>query len=511
MSRRMERLVRVAIGLPVSVVVVSVAVVGEVRNLAVIVGAVLVGLVLALIALVRWRDETPPGWVPAVFGTAGLVTITVVLVLGLDTDPRRLTLLHALVVVAAAFGTPARARLVLAGVTVAAVAVATVADPRTSVPTVVVAQTGGTALLAWITLRVVGALEAAVEAEAASRRSSELRAASLTSLLQLQRLDPETVRAAVLRGAEAAGLAEVDLIAPEAAGSHRDSRRIETPVLIDGEVVSLLVGRVVDEDADEDVRDAVSLLAVEAGRAFGRAARHAAEAATVAELRRLDQLAHDVASTVSHELRTPLTVVDGLSATLHDRWDELSPERRADLTARIAANAERLAAIVRALAGPEAFSDTELDVDRRSVALQPMVEAIIARLEVVLDTHPVRLEVAPVTVVADPDLLDRVLENLVANAAIHTPSGTPIRVVIRRAGRQAEIAVEDDGPGIAPEDLPHLFDRFFRAGESTTRATGGLGLGLPFARQVVRAHDGVLSVRSAAGAGTRFVFRLPLV
>ncbi|MTV26664.1 hypothetical protein FTX61_14760 [Nitriliruptoraceae bacterium ZYF776] len=510
MRRPVELLIRVAVSLSVVVVVVHAVVVGEVADATVLTTVIVGGIVLAAAGFVPDRGAEPPLALVLTVGLVGLVALTVALLFGLDADPRRFTLIHAVAIVAAAFGMPARVRSAYVAVAVAACAIVLVADPRTDHPAVVGAQLGGLVLTGWITLRVVQAYEAAIVAESASRSAAERRAGSLASVLALQRLDLDAVRAAVVEGAERAGLRGVELRDPDdPEAAVAPPGWVAVPIRTDGEVVAWLVGDQVRDVADPDVRETVELLAEEAGRALGRAAQYAAEAAMVAELRRLDQLAHDVVSTVSHELRTPLTVVDGLGATLHARWDELSVARRADLAGRVAANAERLSGIVRALAGPAAFEDGALRLHPRPIAVAPMVDALVARLAELLAGHPVSVAVDDVVVVADPDLLDRVLENLLTNAAKHTPPGTEVRVTTTRVDGEVELAVVDDGPGIGPDDLPHVFERFYRAGGPTTRAAGGLGLGLPLARQVVHAHGGELTVESSLGLGTRFVFRLP--
>jgi len=112
-------------------------------------------------------------------------------------------------------------------------------------------------------------------------------------------------------------------------------------------------------------------------------------------------------------------------------------------------------------------------------------------------------------VLADPDRLAQVLRNLLSNALRHTPPGGQISISARAADDAVEIAVADTGEGIQPEDLPHVFDRFWRADRSRTRETGGSGLGLAIARQLVEAQGGAIGVESEPGRGSRFWFMLP--
>ena len=109
----------------------------------------------------------------------------------------------------------------------------------------------------------------------------------------------------------------------------------------------------------------------------------------------------------------------------------------------------------------------------------------------------------------DTQAIGRVLNNLVGNALRHTPAGGGIKVHAQRASGGVEVSVTDTGEGIREEDIPHVFERFYRGEKSRSRATGGAGLGLAIARGIVRAHGGDIQVQSEAGKGTSFVFRIP--
>jgi two-component system sensor histidine kinase BaeS len=111
---------------------------------------------------------------------------------------------------------------------------------------------------------------------------------------------------------------------------------------------------------------------------------------------------------------------------------------------------------------------------------------------------------------ADPHRVRQALGNLVANALRFTPSGGSVVVSVEQSGRQVVWTVSDTGPGIAPEHLPHLFDRFYRADPSRSRSTGGSGLGLAIVRHLVEAHGGQVEVASEVGRGSTFVIRLPV-
>ena len=112
---------------------------------------------------------------------------------------------------------------------------------------------------------------------------------------------------------------------------------------------------------------------------------------------------------------------------------------------------------------------------------------------------------------AEPLLLERVLENLLSNAAKHTPEGTAIEIAARHMDGDVEISVADEGPGIPAEELRYLGDRFFRGGDPNARRTRGTGLGLAVVREILKLHDSALEIESQEGRGSRFSFFLPAV
>jgi signal transduction histidine kinase len=123
----------------------------------------------------------------------------------------------------------------------------------------------------------------------------------------------------------------------------------------------------------------------------------------------------------------------------------------------------------------------------------------------------VQAEAQPATVEADPDRLQQVLLILIDNAVKHTPAGGKVAVHVRRHGQSAQVEVSDTGSGIAPEHLPRIFDRFYRADKARAREQGGTGLGLAIAKMLVDAHGGQLQINSTLGVGTQATVTLPLV
>ncbi|WP_027344938.1 sensor histidine kinase [Hamadaea tsunoensis] len=210
---------------------------------------------------------------------------------------------------------------------------------------------------------------------------------------------------------------------------------------------------------------------------------------------------------VAHELRTPLANLRGYLEALADGVIPPTPELFASLheetllQQRIVDDLQELAlAEAGALAYHRAAVDLADLAETTRAAFLPQAETAGVR---------VRVEAVPLTVPGDPDRLRQVLGNLVRNAVAATPDGGTITIGVRPAGGRAIVEVADTGRGIAAADLPHVFDRFWRADAARARSTGGSGLGLAIAREIVTAHDGTMSVVSSEGAGTVFTVELP--
>ncbi len=420
---------------------------------------------------------------------------------------------------------------------------------------------GGAVLTIAATTRSSTVLSRSLVAEERSRRAAEQHARLLSSVARTNTLDPDQVLRATVDGllevgfASAAvreldherrvarlveGAARFDLKLAEELGfddgdfgqvarsgqpavlrsAKTDPRNhlalplrdlLTLPLLDGGVVRATVTAGTADAPVTEEMLDAARFLAEQASDALVRARAYREDHRTVGELQWLDVRTQDFISTASHELRTPLTVVQGLGQTLLDHWQELDADRRRDLLDRIESNAERLATMVRSLLDTSAVESGALQPSTVPVSVRPTVTALIHRLSGVLVDHPVTVTVEPdLTVEVDPGLFEHVLENLLANAVKHTPPGTTVHVVGRRQHERAIVSVRDDGPGIAPDDLPHVLDRFYRGGDPTRREAGGLGLGLALAREVVEAHGGQLGVVSRRGEDTTFSFDLPL-
>jgi PAS domain S-box-containing protein len=287
------------------------------------------------------------------------------------------------------------------------------------------------------------------------------------------------------------------------------------PLLVDERLIGVLhVGsRDADRFGDRDVRLlelAAERIAVAIERATAREAeRHARETAEAANR------AKDVfLATVSHELRTPLSPIMTWTRILRDRTLDETRVRRALDTIDRCARAQ--AQLVEDLLDVSRIISGKMPLDPRPTALVPVVERAVEAVRPAADAKGVslrtELEPRPASVLGDPERLQQVLWNLVANAIKFTPRDGRVVVSLAHAGSHVEIAVADTGQGIAPEFMPHLFERFRQADMTTTRAHGGLGLGLAIVRHIVEAHGGTVYAESAGvGRGAVFTVRLPLV
>ncbi|MFE9442907.1 sensor histidine kinase [Streptomyces sp. NPDC006602] len=211
---------------------------------------------------------------------------------------------------------------------------------------------------------------------------------------------------------------------------------------------------------------------------------------------------------IAHELRTPLANLRGYLEALRDGVVEPTPELLASLHEE-AMLQQRIVDDLQDLALAEAGT---LTYHPAQVDLRELLETGRTAHHAQAESAGVALELEaprPVFVTADPDRLRQVVGNLVGNALRATAAGGSVTLALIPRGELAVVEVRDTGKGIAAKDLPHLFDRFWRADASRGRATGGSGLGLSIARQIVTDHRGTIEVRSAVGAGTTFTIVLP--
>jgi signal transduction histidine kinase len=235
-------------------------------------------------------------------------------------------------------------------------------------------------------------------------------------------------------------------------------------------------------------------------------------ASQLAELERVASRRRELLANVSHDLRTPLTSMQGYLETLLMRHGSLDPTEERNYLETAARHSERLGRLV-----SELFELTKLDAGEVTPRLEDFLPAELAhdiaqKFSLDAQQRQVSLNAASVdgrlSVHADIGMVERVLENLVENALRHTPPGGSVSIELSRSAQRARVVVRDTGKGIAKEDLPSVFERYYRANRS---APGGhVGLGLEIARRIVRLHGGDIVVESEVGRGASFCFDLPL-
>lgn len=248
-------------------------------------------------------------------------------------------------------------------------------------------------------------------------------------------------------------------------------------------------------------------------RAEDRTRYEAALAARAEELSEANRLKDEFLATVSHELRSPLNAIVGWTRMLKlgVPGDDAARARALDTIERNARLQEQL---IGDLLDVSRIVTGKLRLDARPVALLPIVHSALDVVRPAAEAKGVALEAAfdspGHTVLGDPDRLQQVLWNLLSNAVRFTPHGGRVMLRIATVSAHAEISVSDNGEGIAPEFLPHVFERFRQADAALTRRHGGLGLGLSIVRHIVELHGGTVRAESEGpGRGSRFTISLP--
>jgi two-component system OmpR family sensor kinase/two-component system sensor histidine kinase BaeS len=246
----------------------------------------------------------------------------------------------------------------------------------------------------------------------------------------------------------------------------------------------------------------------------------------VTELERNDQQRRNLTADVAHELRTPLHIIQGNLEGILDGVYEATPEH-INTTLEETRHLARLVDDLRTLSLAESG---QLPMVRTPVTVQDLLSDVVVSFEGQAEAKGITLGItnyAPkgsrritgngddehlLLIEADAGRLNQVLSNLVVNALRHTPPGGAITLAANRQDHFVRITVADTGEGIAPEELPFLFDRFWRGDRARTHSEGvGSGLGLAIARQLVQAHGGQITVQSEVGRGTTFTLDLPLL
>ena len=228
-----------------------------------------------------------------------------------------------------------------------------------------------------------------------------------------------------------------------------------------------------------------------------------------------EQTRRDFVANVSHELRTPVSIIKGFADSIQEDYEILSENKRKSFLSKIQKNAERLNSLVEDLLVLAKLEKPKTTLSKEPLDLCELVreieEEFLQRKESSLPKLILLCPAAPVRILADPQKLVSVFENLIDNAIIHAGGLSQISIRISENLEDNSITseVEDDGKGIEQEDQEMLFERFYRVDKGRSRNRGGTGLGLSIAREIIDAHDGEISVRSKVDSGTVFSFKIP--
>ncbi len=234
-----------------------------------------------------------------------------------------------------------------------------------------------------------------------------------------------------------------------------------------------------------------------------------------AELEKLERIRKDFVINVSHELRTPVASIQGYAETLLDgALEDVRHNRR--FLEIIRQNAERLGRLTEDLLTLSGLELKSRNFQFAAYRVAPLLADAVDAIRPVADKKDIQLEFEPVAasleVFCDAQAFHQILGNLLDNAVKFSPPGGRVRVRARHRIQDSsiEIAVQDQGPGIPPEDLPRVFERFYRVDKARSRELGGTGLGLAIVKHLVLAHGGSVRVESELGRGSVFYFTLPI-
>ncbi len=229
-------------------------------------------------------------------------------------------------------------------------------------------------------------------------------------------------------------------------------------------------------------------------------------------LLRLNQAKSDFVSAVSHELRTPLAAIKGYAALLGSGQFGPLAIPQTERIAKIERHADFLTQLINNLLDIARIESGRVVMERRPIPIEQLLTSVQDMVHPQLEAKGIRYTVdrdGVTELQGDAQHLPRVFVNLLSNAVKYTPEGGSIRLTLQREGRRVIAAVEDTGCGIAPEDLPKLFQEFYRTSDPVNQSVPGTGLGLALAKRIVEAHGGQTRVRSEKGKGSTFIVSLP--
>ncbi len=233
----------------------------------------------------------------------------------------------------------------------------------------------------------------------------------------------------------------------------------------------------------------------------------------LASLQENDRLRRELVTNISHDLRTPLATMQGYIETLFIKDDTLDPQTRRQYLDIARKHASHLGRLIQNLFELAMLDASRVTPEFEEFSLTELIQDVVQEFELQAQEGRVSLSLEPpqeaVSVYADISLIQRVLENLVGNALKYTPEGGEVSIAVQRSRAGVGVSVADTGPGITSEDLPRVFDRFYKAGAGAPDGNGSMGLGLAIAKRILELHGSEIVVMSQERRGTVFRFDLP--
>ena len=235
----------------------------------------------------------------------------------------------------------------------------------------------------------------------------------------------------------------------------------------------------------------------------------------VKELEKTDRLRRELIANVSHDLRSPLASIQGYLETIMLKDSDLSAEKRKQYLEVILKNTTMLRQLVEELFELSKLDTRQVNPEFEPFSIKDLVQDVTLKFEQRANQKgiDIKAEAPPNLPLVEGDiaLIERVLSNLIENAIQYACEGGAIKVQVNPNSKGIKVSVIDNGPGIEEEDLPHIFDRFYRAEKSRSKDKGGTGLGLAIAKKILELHGQNIHARNRDQGGAEFYFRLPIV
>ncbi|QKJ31022.1 PAS domain S-box protein [Mucilaginibacter mali] len=224
-----------------------------------------------------------------------------------------------------------------------------------------------------------------------------------------------------------------------------------------------------------------------------------------------EQRKNDFIGMASHELKTPLTslsaLIQVLNMKLHNNEDAFVPSALEKANTQV----RKMSSMINGFLNISRLESGKLQIEKRPFELNALIDEMIGEIKLTVASHTFVFEPqGDLKVDADPDKIGSVISNLLSNAVKYSPKGKLVTVSAEVIGNEVQVSVKDEGMGIKPNDMPHLFDRYYRVNSEHTRNISGFGIGLYLSAEIIHRHDGRIWAESEKGVGSTFYFTLPL-